>query len=246
MGTSKTVPQPKIVLGIPGVWKDRSEIVTAIASKSYGFLFAGMVIMDLATKQGFGLETYEHDPGLRKAFALAGAGQFDQKGLDAIDSHTFTLYPLGPGGSFDAAQAMVAVACGLLRAGGVAVKVESAGLAHTTDGWFKLAEKGDARSLYKAFVTLVGNDGNFYSCGMHNLGLRDAVVTGEIKPNAAARLLETFLLYRLLEKPKLKNGETFSIAVDAPYYRLKKERCETYSEKDLFHNPYGMWRLEPV
>src|SRR5687768_3293759 len=59
---------PPTVIGIPGRWPNRSDIVTSIASRSDGYLFAGMVMMKLGTKDGFTLEIYEHDPNLKNAF----------------------------------------------------------------------------------------------------------------------------------------------------------------------------------
>jgi hypothetical protein len=236
----------KIVLGVPGTWKSRTEIVTAIASKSQGFIFAGAILMELATKESFALEIHEHSPRLREAFELAGGDRFEAADLDAIASHTFTLYLLGDGGSLDAARKMMKAACGLVRAGGLAVKVETAGVAHTASGWTELAETDDPWSLYRAYVALVGEGGTFYSCGMHNLGFRDAIVSANIGPEEAGELLETFLLYLLMESPVLKDGETFSLEPDAPRYRLASESCTTYPVDDLFHNPFGMWRLSPA
>jgi hypothetical protein len=43
------------VIGVPGRWPDRSDIVTSIASRSGGYLFAGMVMMKIGSKDGFTL-----------------------------------------------------------------------------------------------------------------------------------------------------------------------------------------------
>src|SRR5271165_3439345 len=56
---------PQTVIGIPGRWPNRSDVVTSIASRSGGYLFAGIVMMKIGTKDGFKLEIYEHDPKLR-------------------------------------------------------------------------------------------------------------------------------------------------------------------------------------
>jgi hypothetical protein len=126
---------PQTVIGIPGRWPNRNDIVTAIASRSGGYLFAGMVIMKIGTQD---------------------------------------------------------------------------------------------------------------ACGMHNLGHPDAVVEADIPPTEAAQLLHTFAGYLLVENPTLKNRETFSIDAAAPRYRLVHEPCTMYEAGDLFHNPYGVWKLVPA
>ena len=236
----------QIVIGIPGKWPSRKAIVTDIASKSNGLLFAGLVLMNTATKEGYKLEVYEHDPHLAKAFEIAGRPRITEENVQAIRSHTFTLYLIAEGRSPEMAQKVLNVGCGLLQAGGIAVRVETTGKAHVAQDWFALAAAKNETALYHAFVTLIGSKGVFYSCGMHNLGYRDAIVKGDITPNDAAQLLQTFLLYTLIEKPTLQDGHTFSETADSPYYRLRSVSCETYERDHTFFNPFGMWQLETI
>jgi hypothetical protein len=233
-----------IILGLPGTWPTRSDIVASIAGLSEGLIFAGKILLDTTTYQSYQLDIYEHDPELVRAFALAGRRSLTEADLAAIDAHTHTLYVIGKGGSSERAKLLMQVGARLLRAGGLAVKVESAGVAHSASDWQTLTAASEPSALYSAYVTLVGNEKHFYSCGMHNLGLPDAIVPGTLLPNDAAQLLETFLLYLLLEQPNLNNGHTFSTSPQAPRYRLQLAPCTLYEADDPFYNPYGMWVLE--
>jgi hypothetical protein len=238
---------PKIIIGIPGAWPSRKDIVTSIALKSEGYLFAGMILMETASKEAFTLEVDDHDPRMRQAFECAGYGRFSKADLSAIASHSHTLYLLEPGGSLDAARAMMRAACGLLRVGGLAVKVESAGVAHLAESWFRMADNPFVLNLYQAYVALVGGAGGCFSCGMHNLGFRDAIVgPDDATTEYASQLLNQFHLYALLENPVLESGHTFSLDAEAPRFRLRAETCSTYPPDDPFHNPFGMWRLTRV
>lgn len=203
-------------------------------------------MMKVATKEAFTLEIYEHDPNLRRAFSIAGKGRLTEKDLEAIGSHTFTLYLVTPGGSVDAARRMLHAAAGLLKAGGLAVKIESTGTAHRADQWAEFCVHDHLVNLQQAYVTYVGSKGLYYSCGMHNLGLSDALVDMGLHASEAAKLLHSFTRYLLIENPSLKDGETFSTDVDAPRYRLLHEPCKQYEEGDLFHNPFGVWKLTPT
>jgi hypothetical protein len=233
-----------IILGLPGAWPTRSDIIASIARLSDGLLFAGKVLLDTTTNQSYQLDIYEHDPDLVRAFALAGRRSLTETDLAAIEGHTHTLYVIGQGGSVERAKLLMQIGARLLRAGGLAVKVESSGVAHSASDWQTLTAAPELSALYFAYVTLIGDHGRFYSCGMHNLGLPDAIVPGTLLPDDAAQLLEMFLLYLLLEQPKLKNGHTFSTAPQAPRYRLQLAPCTFYEADDPFHNPYGMWVLE--
>ena len=237
---------PRIIVGVPGTWPSRTALVQAVAGESGGYLFAGRVLMNTATKESWELEVYEQDPNLARAFALAGRGSVTEADLDAVAAHTCTAYLIGEGGSVEAAQRMMEAACGLLRAGGVAVKVESAGKAHSRRDWTMLTERRESRALYDAYVTLIGGDGGGYSCGMQNLGLPDAAVNAALSDQDGARLLQAFLLYTLLEQPDLRSGHTFGLNPQAPSYRLSLEPCRTYERENPFFNPYGMWHLETV
>src|SRR5438477_11981643 len=101
-GGASMSKNPQTVIGIPGRWANRSDIVTSIASRSGGYLFAGMAMMKIGTKDGFTLEIHEHDPTLKNAFSIAGRGRLTDEDLDAIGLHTFALYLVAQGGSIDA------------------------------------------------------------------------------------------------------------------------------------------------
>jgi hypothetical protein len=236
--------EPDIILGVPGQWPTRSDIVTAIARLSGGLIFAGHVLHDTTTNHSYQLDVYEHDPDLARAFALAGRRSLSDIDLAAIDAHTYTLYVIGTGGSRERAKQLMQVCTRLLQAGGLAVKIETAGVAHSANDWQTFTTDPEPSALYSAYVTLIGTPERFYSCGMHNLGLPDAVVPGRLSANEAAQLLETFLRYLFLEQPNLKTGQTFSSDVQAPRYQLRLTPCTFYAADDPFYNPYGLWMLE--
>jgi len=236
----------EIIIGIPGKWLTHRDIVTDIATKSNGLLFAGLVLMDTATNEGHKLEVYDFDPDLANAFEIAGQPRMSKADVQAIHSHTFTLYLIAKGGSPERAQKVLNIGCGLLQAGGLAIKVETTGKAHTAKDWLALAAANNETALYHAFVTLIGDNGRYYSCGMHNIGYRDAIIQGNVSSDEAARLLQNFLLYTLIEKPTLGDGHTFSDTENSQHYRLHAVPCNTYSRSHTFHNPFGMWQLEAV
>jgi hypothetical protein len=118
--------------------------------------------------------------------------------------------------------------------------VESSGVAHSAFRWRELAADASDVALYHAYVTLVTAERGVYSCGMHAMGLSDAIVQAQ----DVVAVLEGFLLYTLIERPTLADGETFSIGPGQPIFRLRHEQDRRFPPDDPFHNPYGLWVLE--
>ena len=236
--------QPQIIVGIPGLWKTRTEIVQSIVSDSGGLVFAVAVIMDTKTKEGYPLHIYEHDSQLAKAFQIAGQGRIPEQTIAQINAHTFTLYCIVPEVSTEAARKMLALVSALLKCGGLAAKVETTGVAHSAERWNELAAGGEPFDLYCGFVTLIGGDGVFYSCGMHNFGLPDACVDRSLDLNEAANLLNQFNCYQIAESPRFSDGHTFSVGQNTPRFVLRKAECRFFPPDDYFFNPHGVWHLK--
>ncbi|MBW4623339.1 MAG: DUF4261 domain-containing protein [Cyanosarcina radialis HA8281-LM2] len=234
-----------IIIGIPGDWEDRSAITTSIA-RGYKFLFAGMLLLEIETSKSCELEIYGYDPHLTRAFEIAGKGYIPQAVLHRLSSHRHTLYAVADSPSIETATWMLKVGASLLDAVGIAVKVESAGLAHTAEDWFAFAADSSPSAVYNAFVTLIGGQNYYYSCGMQNFGLPDASLSRSIEPQVASEILHEFNYYQLVEKPLLADGHTFSTAPEAPSFRIVRCSYEGYEDTDPLYNSFGRWHLENI
>ncbi len=234
----------KIIVGIPGCWLTREAIAGEVGART-AFRLEGAKLVDRRTGRSLEVDVYDHDPRLQQAFQSASfAHPLLEADLAAIGRHTFTVYLLAPPGTANARLVLDAAAA-LLDVGGLGVKVETSGVAHGAVRWREFAATPeDPISLYRAFVALVGGPDDVYSCGMHNLEEPDAIVADSIA--RPAELVQAFLLYRLLEGAGIKAGEAFAVSEDSPRYLLRSVPCRTYPEGDLFHNPWGLWRLVPL
>jgi hypothetical protein len=133
-------------------------------------------------------------------------------------------------------------AAALIHSGGLGVKIESAGLAFNPVDWLRMAD--GILTAHRAFVVYITHE-ETYSCGMHNLGLRDAIVKASDSDDPV-ELLRIFTRYQFVESPHTRAGSTFSVDENAPRYRLFDETESPFQSDSLFYNPYGFWRLEPV
>jgi hypothetical protein len=248
METANHQPQSgsPIILGIPGPWKERSDFIEALLGTHKGaYLFAGGIFMEVATRIGCRVDWYGHDEDLRSAFQIAGQGELSPGLLDAIGAHQSTVYLIFDDAGYESARAAARFAGVLLQAGGIAVKVETAGVAHSPERWLEACGSEDPFDIYRLFIVLVGGDDCFYSCGMQNFALPDTQVPASPGPERGAELLNIFNMYQLVETPDLNDGQTFSVAEDAPRFRLKRGPYQSGYEEPL-HNPHGLWVLSPA
>ena len=233
---------PLTVLCIPGPWLSRSELVEKIVRGGSGYLFAGQVLMHVQTRSTCSLEFHAADPRMGAAFRAAGPHWADTADMQRVDSHASVVYLVADGGTAIQAEALMQAAAALLDAGGLGVKVESSGVAHAPTTWRELCADLHLFSAHRAYVLYITGP-KVYSCGMHNLGLCDAIVDNDGDTAEAVELLRVFTRYLFTESPTIRAGQTFSTAADAPAYRLLDDAGPGYEADSLFANPFGYWRL---
>ena len=238
-------PEPSIVLGIPGKWKDHSEIVALIARGSGGHIFAGNILMHIASKTSFELDVYDHDPELPEKVRWGSVGQIPEEDLAALEDHTFTLYLLSYETGRDVVERMMDAAVALLDSGGLLVKVESAGFSVSAAKWREYTSVKAAYSLQRAMVMLVGEEREYFTCGMRAFGLPDCMILDRDLDTAFETSIE-FCCYMMDESPKFADGHLVKLTESPTRYRLSFEDYTHYPPDDPFHNPHGQWVLEPV
>ena len=243
---NQTERKPKTILCIPGNWNDRTEIVTAIAENNMNeFIFAGMVLMNLKTNKGFELEIYERDDRMKDSFKFAGmVNRVSEEFLKKIDKHKFVVYLSAETGDLKSATEIAEAGNAILKSGGIGIKVETTGKAFTKEHWTELLSDFEESNLYQMYVldSISDGKGTTYTCGMHNLGLKDSIVYNE-DFQESVNLLSIFGYYQLVDKPEIQSGQTFSTDMESPIFEINEERNQPNIGDELFENPYGMWKL---
>lgn len=211
------------VIGVPGPWDDAGELRRALVDQ--GVLYAGKIMMELGVERGAVVDLRSHDPAMEEAFRAGGAySSMSEVQYRAIGTHRSCCYVVDENaGTVESASRLARLALALIHAGGLGVKVESAGKAHAPDDWRDLFgnQHSDA-VLVDGYVVYVGSrDNGYYSCGMHNLGWPDAVAPAMLGPRDAHTLLDAFCRFELLDRPTLRSGETFATGPGERTYRLR-------------------------
>ena len=234
------------VICIPGTWNDWNEFVLSIVAATNGeYLAAGNILMNAKKERYYTIEFCEHDDKMKESFKYAGmTTRVGDNFLEDIGNHKNVIYISGSTGNIEDAGHMAFAAEAILKAGGIGVKIETAGKAFEKDKWCHLLEPFEESSLYDMFVvdSIVNKDGSVYSCGMQNLGYRDTIVSDE-EFQSAVDLIKIFGYYQIVDKPTISKSQTFSTRMELAKYRITDESHQPNKGHELFENPFGMWRL---
>jgi hypothetical protein len=180
------LPTPKVaksILCIPGNWNDFEKFhESLIVSSGAGYMVIGGMLISGERQRHYTIEFCERDEKMKASFAVAGSvTRVTEEFLDEIDRHTYVIYIVGETGNMEEAEHIAHAGNAILKAGGTGIKIESAGKAFEKDMWMGALEGFEPHRLYEMFVldSIIDEDGTLYSCGMHNLGLKDTIVSGE-------------------------------------------------------------------
>lgn len=237
-----------MVLCIPGPWRDGIDLLKAVISRppEGEFIYADGTLTQSSTSDHVLIEFFGPDPDMRRAFQIAGQGRMSQETLDAIAQHASVVFMELPANAIEDPERLTKFTSVIKQAGGLAVKVETSGVAHEWERWLKLLS-GSTFDRYCSAVTLIGGDDDYYySCGMHHFGLPECSLHRSIDPSQGADIIHRFNMYQIVEKPALASGHTFSLAADSPVFRLTREDDTRHDKDDRFHNPHGVWYLDPT
>jgi Domain of unknown function (DUF4261) len=237
----------ELIICIPGPWDDSRETAEAIITTTAGkYIFAGEKLFCPSAKDHIEMEIDDPADNLEIAFRLAGQGKITDGTLEKIAYHKSIAYLHFPLDIIEQRSRLKDFTEVIARAGGMAIKLESSGIAHDWDRWFTLIGSENLFDTYCASVVLVGDEQNYYSCGMHIFGLPEAQVSNSTPIDEAADLLNRFNIWQILERPEMESGHTFSLTEESQYFELELIRDERHPEDELFHNPQGIWNLAAV
>lgn len=234
------------VICIPGKWKNWDEFILSIVNQTEGeYIAAGGFLINAKKERHFSIDFCEKDAKMRDAFKYAGmATGVSKLFLDEIDNHKHIIYLSGITGKLIDAEHLAYAAEAILKSGGIGIKIETTGKAFEKGFWYNLLQNFEESNLYEMFVldSIIDEEGTVFSCGMHNLGYKDTIVSSE-EFQEAVGLIRLFNYYQIVDKPTIEHRQTFTATLDSPKYRIINESNQPNKGNELFENPFGMWRL---
>ncbi|QDT25689.1 hypothetical protein Enr10x_09860 [Gimesia panareensis] len=238
METIVCIPMP-----LKGPGEFRRKLVEVSGLK---YLYAADMLMSAEPSFSSRGEFYERDEQISLAFQLGGQGTITGEDVAELDTHQSVLYLIWSQTGLDELYRLHALINVCLDCGGLGVKFENSGVAHSAREWRAKNFAENTLDLLQSHVMLVGSETHFYSTGMHIFGLPDAAVPTTVDNREAGYLLTEFNHYQMCESPEFEDGHTFSTSADAPYYRIFRKDDWINADEECFENPFGRYLLEPV
>ncbi|HWZ04932.1 MAG TPA: hypothetical protein VNX40_15050 [Mucilaginibacter sp.] len=234
------------VLCIPGSWKNIEAIANTIFTASEGtYMVVGDLLINPRAAQFYKFEIRKYDKDMGGSFnELGKITGITDTALAKIEKHDYVIYITGKTGSLTEAHQIALAGAAVLKAGGEGIRIDSTGKAFEKQKWLKYLTNFVEADLFEMFVmsSIIDERNNVFSCGMHNLGLKDTLVCGEEFQNAVD-LINVFGYYQVFDKPVIHQNEFFQPDLQSAQYLITEEIDQPYSDNKLFNNPYGMWKL---
>src|SRR5690349_13089274 len=162
-----------IDLRIPGKWAGPKEIIEAIPKDCR---LTEEAELQLPDGLRFPMAPVPADGQFANIFRTSCRRTPTEVERNTIDNYTANVLLSGPGGSMDAARAMMRAASAIIRAGGAGVFIDNCALAHGGQNWLDYTEDASPDAVTFAFVSIIRGDDEVYTMGMHVMGLREIVM----------------------------------------------------------------------
>jgi hypothetical protein len=160
--------------------------------------------------------------------------------LATVDDYTVNVLLSGPGGSLDAARAMMRAGAAIVRAGGAGVFIDNSALAHGGQDWLDMTEDGDPDALSFAFVAIIRGDDEVFTLGMHVLGLRDLMMKLSDVEAEGFDIVEVIRYLAKGERP-VDDGHVLGDLSGPQFQVFKQDSPKTGAS--AMHNPFGRFKL---
>ena len=235
----------EMIICVPGPWENRSDFARRVFAlePSGRYTFAGGVLADVQHQDEIQVQFLGPHPRMAEAFEAATRGDLPSDVASAIAAHRSSIYLRFPSNVIEERLRILKFTELAKRLGGIALKLESCGVGHWWERWFKLLASKNEFDWYCAVVMLLAGDDRYYSCGMHHFGLADSTVEKRMVIRQAANLINKFNYWRIINHRTLRSSEILRLDESGARFRLSWEPDRLNPEGDLFHNPHGLWLL---
>jgi len=226
-----------VTLRIPGVWANSRELSEAIPAGCA--LKPDLLILGDGTE--FEVNFRQPDDQFVSVFANSCRSEPTKAEKNAIENYTVQVCLTGPGGSVEAAAALMRAGDAILQAGGAGVFIDNSGISFGASFWQEMTQNADIEALSFAFVNIVNGRTDTFTVGMHVLGLPDLQMPPEDIGAGGAVLLE-MIQYLCSRTKNVGNGHVIA-DLDGPRFVVSAIKDKKIPPHSPMHNPWGRLRL---
>lgn len=229
-------PSVQTTLRIPGAWTDPGELLERMPP---GFRLSPqtLVLPDGAEVELAAMPPDEQFAGIFRSSCRRPAAEEE---LAIVDRYTVNIGLSGPGGSLEAARAMMQAGAAIVRAGGAGVFIDNSALAHGGGDWVEMADDGGPDAISYAFVSIVRGQREMWTMGMHVLGFPDLVIS---RADGDAETMVEVVRYVSAGQKPIGDGHLLADDRGAVRFRVAAAPDDRLNAPGPMHNPFGRWRL---
>lgn len=226
----------RTTLRVPGAWTDPGELLERMPA---GFCLTPetLVLPDGGEIELAAMPPDEQFAGIFRSSCRRPAAEEE---LAIVDRYTVNIGLSGPGGSLEAARAMMQAGAAIVRAGGAGVFIDNSALAHGGGDWVEMADDGGADAISFAFVSIVRGRREMWTMGMHVLGFPDLVIG---RADGDAETMVEVVRYVSAGQKPIGDGHLLADDLGAVRFRVAAAADDRANVAGAMHNPFGCWRL---
>jgi len=224
-------------LRIPGAWAHPGELMERLPD---GFRLTPQALF---LPDGTEIEFLPMPPDdeFPRIFESACRRPATDDELATVGRYTVNIGLIGPGGSMQAALAMLQAGAAIVRAGGAGVFIDNSALAHGGGLWLEMTDDGGPEAVSFAFVSIVGGEHEVRTVGMHVMGFPDIVMRRSDLDDAAQTIVDVIQYVCQQFKP-LGDGHVLCDE-HGPRYQAAATSGHEFPPGSPLHNPFGRLRL---
>lgn len=129
--------EQELIICIPGLWVSRTAFIQAVVTATHGeFMFAGGILAHPSAQDHVEVEFCEPFTDMVESFRLAGQGKLTNETLAKVSGHQGVAYLHFPLDIVAQLPRLLKFTDVLSTSGGIAVKLETSGIAHEWERWF--------------------------------------------------------------------------------------------------------------
>jgi hypothetical protein len=223
-------------LRIPGAWSQPRELIERIPA---GFRLTAETLV-LPDGAEFELTAIPPDDQFAAIFQSSCRRPATDEELAIVGRYTVNIALSGPGGSLDAARAVMQAGAAIVHAGGAGVFIDNSAMAHGGGAWIEMADDGSSDALSFAFVSIIGGEREISTMGMHVLGFPDLVMRRA--DGDAETIVEVIRYVAAGEKP-IGDGHLLADDRGVARFRVAATPGDERMTPNAMKNPFGRLRL---
>jgi hypothetical protein len=233
---SEPITPVTISLRIPGQWSHPRELIERLPA---GYRLTGeALILPNGTEIEFG--AVGADDQFAQIFRSSCRQPPTEDELAMVDAYKVNIYLSGPGGSLDAARAMMDAGAAIVQAGGAGVFIDNCTLAHGGQAWLEMTDDGTADALSFAFVAIVAGKTDVWTMGMHALGLREVVMK---RVDADEFDIVEVIRYLARSETPIEDGHLIADLSGPRFQAFSTSNNADLPVGSPMYNPFGRFKL---